>query len=264
MIPVRYIRDWLDGSSLSSSNSWVEIQATSATGSNVAAGKAVSSSLPGNFAQGYVTDGVTVDTNQFVIAGPVPPQYVVIDLGSVRTDIISITTWHRYSGSARTWHGTRLDVSADGASWTTIFNSQTSGEYIETASGNTSYLPVNMLVMLSNTGEYFAPSRNPSRPQISPTPYQFAARSAGGVMFSFDSILDEQLFTLSWTRISYADASSLRSFFSLMDGMSTEFTMFDPWAQASTAVSFASTSIDVTETSPGGYSASCQIRRVMA
>ncbi len=45
--------------------------------------------------------------------------------------------WH-YAGDGRTYHNTKTQVSDDGATWYTVFDSAVSGEYVETAAGKTS------------------------------------------------------------------------------------------------------------------------------
>jgi hypothetical protein len=47
-----------------------------------------------------------------------------------------IKVWH-YNADGRTYHNTKLQVSVDGTSWTTLFDSATQGEYAETAAGKT-------------------------------------------------------------------------------------------------------------------------------
>jgi RHS repeat-associated protein len=61
--------------------------------------------------------------------------YLQIDLGAkYRVDKIKV--WH-YANDGRTYHNTKTQVSSDGVSWFTVFDSAVSGEYPETAAGKT-------------------------------------------------------------------------------------------------------------------------------
>jgi RHS repeat-associated protein len=61
--------------------------------------------------------------------------YLQIDLGAkYRVDKIKV--WH-YANDGRTYHNTKTQVSADGTTWTTVFDSATAGEYKETAAVRT-------------------------------------------------------------------------------------------------------------------------------
>jgi RHS repeat-associated protein len=61
--------------------------------------------------------------------------YAQIDLGAVFT-VDKVKVWH-YHNDGRTYHNTKTQVSADGVSWYTVFDSATQGEYAETAAGKT-------------------------------------------------------------------------------------------------------------------------------
>ena len=62
-------------------------------------------------------------------------RYVQIDLGA-QFPVNKLIVWH-YNGDGRTYHNTRTQVSANGTSWTTVFDSAVSGEYAETLAGKT-------------------------------------------------------------------------------------------------------------------------------
>ena len=62
-------------------------------------------------------------------------QAVVIDLGAVYS-VDQVRLWH-YVGNGRTYHNTKTEVSADGQTWETVYDSAVSGEYPETAEGKT-------------------------------------------------------------------------------------------------------------------------------
>lgn len=82
--------------------------------------------------QSGLTDGDITSANYFSIQGSANA-WVQIDLGSVQP-VDRIVVWHYYA-DGRTFHGTRVQVSADGTNWTTIFDSVSSGEYAEDTSG---------------------------------------------------------------------------------------------------------------------------------
>jgi len=62
-------------------------------------------------------------------------QYIQIDLGAVYS-VDTVMVWH-YAGDGRTYHNTKTQVSADGSTWYTVFDSAAAGEYAETAQGKT-------------------------------------------------------------------------------------------------------------------------------
>jgi hypothetical protein len=47
-----------------------------------------------------------------------------------------VKVWH-YANDGRTYHNTKTQVSADGVTWVTVFDSAVSGEYAETSAGKT-------------------------------------------------------------------------------------------------------------------------------
>jgi RHS repeat-associated protein len=61
--------------------------------------------------------------------------YVQLDLGAAY-NVDKVKVFH-YAADGRTYHQTKTQVSADGVTWTTIFDSATSGEYAETSAGKT-------------------------------------------------------------------------------------------------------------------------------
>lgn len=62
-------------------------------------------------------------------------QSVIITL-SMAQDISSVKVWHFYSDN-RTYNNTKTEISEDGTTWTTLFDSAVSGAYAETAAGKT-------------------------------------------------------------------------------------------------------------------------------
>lgn len=127
---VRFIRDWLNGSTANANNYWNEVRAY-AGATNVAQGKTPTSN-------GVLTNAVnmtdgTASTYGYE-ASNTGAKYVQVDLGSIRTDIESIQVIHYYL-DGRTFHGTKTEISTDGTSWTVLRDSAVSGEYVETSNG---------------------------------------------------------------------------------------------------------------------------------
>jgi hypothetical protein len=126
---VRYIRDWLNGSTSNTGNHWVEIMAFTADG-NVAQGKPVSGSA--SVTNGVrITDGSTTTTSYAQIAAGA--QWVIVDLLDVHL-IDYLHIWH-YNLDGRSYYGTKTEVSEDGTNWYVVFDSAISGIYQETTAG---------------------------------------------------------------------------------------------------------------------------------
>ncbi len=131
---VRYIRDYLNGSTTDIYNHWVEIQAITYSGENVALGKSSSDNLGGS--RPMLTDGNMVshfDTSNGL-------DWVQVDLGHLYK-LEEIKVWHYY-GDGRTYYSTKTEVSADGILWYTIFDSAQEGTYPETPAGKTHRLEI--------------------------------------------------------------------------------------------------------------------------
>ena len=127
----RYIRDYLNGSSADASNYWVQIKALDKAGTNIALNKTVTSNITTvNLAR--ITNGDMDVANYARTSGG--NQYVQIDLGQVYYDIDNITAYH-YWADGRTFYGTKTQISEDGITWKTIFDSAVSGTYVETEGG---------------------------------------------------------------------------------------------------------------------------------
>lgn len=96
---------------------------------NVAAGASSPSAL--------ITDGSTASVPWYSGAGGLAS--TTVDLGSP-VDISSVKIWH-YHADGRTYNGTRTEISVNGTTWTTVFDSAVSGIYPETAAGKTHTFP---------------------------------------------------------------------------------------------------------------------------
>lgn len=129
---VRYIRDWLNGSTANTSNHWVEIQAVDYDGVNVAFEKSGTSSA-GTW-NTLLTNNVTT-TNPYWGVGTGVTTWVQIDLGDSYT-LEEIKVWH-YWGDGRTYYKTKTEVSLDGINWFVIFDSAVEGTYKEVSTGKT-------------------------------------------------------------------------------------------------------------------------------
>jgi len=127
---IRYVRDWLCGSSVSTGSHWVEIQAFDSGGTNRALNKSVYSSWGST--SGVLVDGATA-TGSY-IDGPVSTNCSMwVDLGALYT-IPKIKVWH-YHGDNRMFFGTKTEVSPDGYNWYPFFDSSVEGLYIENSLG---------------------------------------------------------------------------------------------------------------------------------
>lgn len=133
-IPIRYIRDYLNGSSANTSCHWVEIKANKGNG-NVALGKQViSSGSDEGSAIEVITDGSTATASYYGLNGGVNV-YVQVDLGTPQL-IDNVQIWHYY-GDSRTYYDTKTEVSTDGIKWYTLYDAEIDGNYAETSSGKT-------------------------------------------------------------------------------------------------------------------------------
>lgn len=132
-LKVRYIRDWLNGSTANSGNHWVELKVMSGK-INRASGKTPTSNQ--TLSNGTrITDGITTSGGSDYASGTDSTnQYIQIDLGQVYEDLDYIQVWHYWS-DGRTYNGTKTQVSEDGTNWVTLFDSAISGKYKETSSG---------------------------------------------------------------------------------------------------------------------------------
>lgn len=139
---IRYIRDYLKGSTSNTDNHWIQIKAFDNLGNNVALGKTVTTSaaISTNEPQfattpQRLTDGSIALTPYLLItSGGSIARYVTVDLGEAM-DVSQIIVWHYYGGT-RSYYDTKTEVSADGVHWMTVFDSAVSGIYQETVAGN--------------------------------------------------------------------------------------------------------------------------------
>ena len=136
-IKARYIRDYCNGNSSDPKQcNWTEIKVINTSGVNVALNKTLTSNISITNAS-VITDNIYENKSQFATGkasnNTIP--YVQIDLGKVNYDIDEIKVWHYYS-DARRYHKTKTEISEDGLTWVTLFDSDVSGEYVETQYGH--------------------------------------------------------------------------------------------------------------------------------
>lgn len=84
-----------------------------------------------------LTDGVITTAPYY--QSPTGLQSVTVNLGAVR-DVSAVRVWH-YFADSRLYAATKTEVSQDGTTWTTLFDSAVSGTYAESANGRTYTVP---------------------------------------------------------------------------------------------------------------------------
>ncbi|MEG0667847.1 MAG: phage tail spike protein [Clostridium sp.] len=124
---IRYIRDYINGSSANGGNHWCELQAIDNKGVNVAKNKIVTG--PGIANASKFTDGI-ID-NEYTTANG----YIQVDLGAIYENIDLLKVWH-YWADGRTYNATKTEISSDGINWIVVFDSSKTGTYKETKEGH--------------------------------------------------------------------------------------------------------------------------------
>lgn len=133
---VRYVRDYVNGSTANVNAYWNSIKAFAGTVDRCA-GKTPTSN-------GTITNPLNLTDGNDATYGYIASTgswYAQVDLGQVYTDIDRVQIIHYYA-DGRTFHGTKTQISADGVTWTTLYDSAVSGEYAETSTGKTYNAPV--------------------------------------------------------------------------------------------------------------------------
>ena len=137
---VRYIRDWLYGIKDASSidNKWVECDVI-AQNTNIASGitptyKNSSLTALTVLNPEYYTDGMLLDEALERYISSTENSCLEIDLG----DVYYIRVWHYYEDNRVYNH--KMQISTDGVSWVTIYDSDITGGYAETSYGKVYYL----------------------------------------------------------------------------------------------------------------------------
>lgn len=144
---IRYIRDWLNGNSIDDENRWTEIKVTVndtnlASGEiNIAAGITPTSDISSITNISKYTDG---QSDTYASSSQSDWHYLQIDLGENNTfDTGYITVWHFYDDNRKYNH--KLEISADGTSWFTLYDSEKYGMYTETNEGKTYFIQNDLL-----------------------------------------------------------------------------------------------------------------------
>lgn len=153
----RYLRDWLNGSTVDTANHWVNCIITQHTISgdiNIALDKTVEAfDQNGNsitienssaFTNGELlvypgdTDVAAIAEDELPLASSYATTasgkyYLQIDLGAVYTDIALLKVWHYYHDNRK--YNNKIEVSSDGENWFTIYDSDINGIYSEIEDG---------------------------------------------------------------------------------------------------------------------------------
>jgi hypothetical protein len=126
---IRYVRDWLNGSTANDYNFWNAI--------NIFSGSVnLSTGLTPTTNNSYVSNiqNILDGSNTTYGNTGIGLSYMQVDLGVIRYDIDKIQVIHFYA-DGRTFNETKTEVSADGVTWITLRDSAIDGTYAETAEG---------------------------------------------------------------------------------------------------------------------------------
>jgi hypothetical protein len=138
-MPIRYIRDTINGSTVNDYNHWNEVQVYNYVGENIAWGKDLTyghdTTTVGTLSNSVATDGL-IDSNW--VSGS---NWIKLDLGFPE-NIHKIKIWHYYP-DGRTYYNNVTEVSLDGVNWYTVYKGQkpetVAGNEIILSSANTSF-----------------------------------------------------------------------------------------------------------------------------
>ena len=132
--PVRYIRDWSNGSTANSGNHWYELMAIDEYGNNKALNRPVTSNGSASTNLPHLTNGVTSTGTYVSVGNSETAVYVQVDLGKIYYNIAEIKVW-KYYNDGRTYHESKTEVSSDGVNWHPIYDYTVEGEYASTSEG---------------------------------------------------------------------------------------------------------------------------------
>ena len=140
---IRYIRDWLNGSNVDDENRWIECKVMS-NGVDIAEGlipvcndlKHSNITIDETELSKY-TDSLTLSSNYISSTGN---HYLLLDLGEIYYDIDYIQVWHGYSKDKEYRYNHKLQISNDGITWFTLYDSSVSGGYSENSEGRIHYI----------------------------------------------------------------------------------------------------------------------------
>ena len=149
---VRYIRDWLNGNNIDNINYWSECRIVNTESQNIVENETVTISGKDSSLNDFtitnidkLIDGTLPSSDQYVegeYATCTGKACVEIDLGIVHNDIDYIQIWHRFvtDDTNKMIFNHKLQVSSDGITWITLYDSDISGGYAETSDGRTYYM----------------------------------------------------------------------------------------------------------------------------
>jgi hypothetical protein len=154
---IRYIRNSTNGNSVNSTNVFNEIRVYESDGNNLAYGKTVTAQefsggtwnnvvTPALTSPAGGTFGIITDNNPVTWCIPTfnaTPQRITVDLGA--TYNVAEIVMNHYYADGRAYMFNTLEVSADGSTWYTIFDSETQGRYAETVLGRTVEVPYDLI-----------------------------------------------------------------------------------------------------------------------
>lgn len=144
---VKYIRDWLNGSNIDNNNYFCEIQVMQNT-TNIESGtNIISSGRTPTSNQNIVNPNLYTDndinTEEYPYISFNDWCYLQIEFDEIMYDIEQIKVWHYFKDNRMFNH--RLEISCDGISWISLFDSDVQGCYPETSLGKTYYLDDNSI-----------------------------------------------------------------------------------------------------------------------
>lgn len=149
---VRYIRDWLNGNNVDNKNYWSECRIVNTESQNIVENETVTISGKDSSLNDFTItnidkfiDGTLPSSDQYVegeYATCTGKACVEIDLGTVHNDIDYIKLWHRFvtDDTNKIIFNHKLQVSSDGITWITLYDSDISGGYTETSDGRIYYM----------------------------------------------------------------------------------------------------------------------------
>lgn len=144
---IRYIKDWISGNTVNTSNHWNQFRVFNKVGQNIAWGKDLKygsgTSQTGTYVNSVATDGLI--NSSYISGSGGNNSWTMLDLGYLQ-EISKIHIWHYYPDS-RTYYNNKTQVSVDGSNWYTVY----AGQKLETIQGNQILLS-NPLPMLMNNG----------------------------------------------------------------------------------------------------------------
>ena len=143
---IRYVKDTTAGSTANTSNHWCEFKIINSVGENIAWSKDIKNEKGTVYSNSYGTDG-TVNSSYLDLGGGT--HSAIIDLGYIE-DIHKIHIWHYYP-DGRTYYNNKVEVSADGTNWWTVYT----GQKPETAAGN-EIIVTNSQAQIYYNGEFKA------------------------------------------------------------------------------------------------------------